>query len=718
MATLILSTVGTALGGPIGGAIGSLVGNALDHRLLSSPGRREGPRLTELAVQTSSYGSQIPRLFGTLRVAGTVIWATDLLESRATSSAGKGQPTTTTYSYAASFAVLLSARGIVGVGRIWADGNLLRGAAGDFKVATGFRLHPGDEDQAADPLIASAVGIGGAPAHRGCAYAVFENLQLASFGNRIPSLTFEVIADTGPVSVGTVAAALADEVTSEVALPLGGFAVSGGSVAAVLETLATAGGGWFRSDGGGVVLRDDPAIDATVADAGFAAGTKAARRTRSVAAIETVPRTVTLSYYDPDRDWQAGLQQARRPGAGQREQRVEMPAAIDAGAAKTMAAAVLARAEAARTTRTVAAGLAALALSPGEVVAIAGESGSWRIVETVVEGYAVTLTLSPLAPATLAIQASSGTVAAAADRAIGATLLAVFETPALDDAVLAAPRLTVAATGTGGGWRRAALLVSTDAGASWNAAGSTAAPAVIGTLATVPAAAPSTLFDLHGSVEVELARADLVLEDADDGRLDAGANLAIAGGELIQFGRATPLGDGRWRLTRLLRGRRGTEAAAGAQVVGDRFVLLEAHALRAIDLPLAAMGSEVRVMASGVGDTATPVEAAVTVAGVSVLSPSPAHLASRVGGDVTWVRRSRAGWRWIDGTDAPLAEESERYQVVIAAGDGSARELETSEPGIAVLATDRGAGAVTITVRQRGTQGPSPAATLTINEGE
>ena len=184
MATLILTTVGNAIGGPVGGAIGALMGRSVDA-LLVRPKRREGPRLTELAVQTSSYGSQIPRLFGTMRVAGTVIWATDLIESRATSGGGKGQPGTATYSYAASFAVLLSARRVVRIGRIWAEGKLLRGAGGDFKTATGFRLHAGGEDQPVDPLIASAEGAGMAPAHRGCAYVVFERMALADYGNRI-----------------------------------------------------------------------------------------------------------------------------------------------------------------------------------------------------------------------------------------------------------------------------------------------------------------------------------------------------------------------------------------------------------------------------------------------------------------------------------------------------------------------------------------------------
>ena len=104
MATLVLTAVGSAVGGPIGGAIGALIGQSVDHALFG-PKRREGPRLVELSVQTSSYGAQIPKLFGTMRVAGTVIWATDLKEHRARSGGGKGRPATTSYSYSASFAV-------------------------------------------------------------------------------------------------------------------------------------------------------------------------------------------------------------------------------------------------------------------------------------------------------------------------------------------------------------------------------------------------------------------------------------------------------------------------------------------------------------------------------------------------------------------------------------------------------------------------------------
>ena len=132
MATLLLTAVGTAVGGPLGGALGALVGQQADRALFGGSSQ-EGPRLKELSVTTSSYGQPIARHFGRMRVAGTVIWATDLSESSSTEG-GKGKPKTTTYSYSANFAVALSSTPILDVGRVWADGNLLRGSSGDLKV--------------------------------------------------------------------------------------------------------------------------------------------------------------------------------------------------------------------------------------------------------------------------------------------------------------------------------------------------------------------------------------------------------------------------------------------------------------------------------------------------------------------------------------------------------------------------------------------------------
>ena len=705
MATLVLTAVGSAVGGPIGGAIGALIGQAVDHTVFA-PARREGPRLVELAVQTSSYGSAIPQLFGTMRVAGTVIWATDLRETQGRSGGGKGQPATTAYSYSASFAVLLSARAIRRVGRIWADGRLIRGAGGDLKVKAALRIHTGGEDQPVDPLIASAEGAA-APAYRGMAYLVWEDLPLAEFGNRLPSLTVEVVADEAPVATDLVARAVAPPVRGGAAT-VAGFAASG-SVRGVLAVLAELEDGWWMPEGAGLRLAGGDGSVVAIADAGVvAAGLEGVVRGRTIAPLDRVPRTVEIGHYEAARDYQAGLQRAVRPGPGRATQRTEMPAVLTAPAAKTLAGRLLSRAEADRTRRTVTLGLAGMAIAPGAMVTIAGEDGRWRVLDATVTGMATRLTLAPVAPATLpATRASGGRVAAAADLAVGATVLHVAELPGLDDALLAAPRLVVLAGGTGAGWRQAALLWSADGGAGWTEAGATAAPATIGLVEAIAPVISAATWDMAGAILVRLARGDMVLHDADDRGLVDGANLAVIGGELVQFGRAEPLGGGRWRLTRLLRARRGSVAAAA----GDRFALLDPAAVRAIELPLAAIGAEVRVLASGVGDP-EPVEARVRLTGASVRPPAPVHL-HHADGMLRWTRRSRAGWRWSDGVEVPLVEETEAYRVTVTEGD-AVRDLHTDRPWLALPP----AAGMTVAVRQRGTWAESAPATLRWNMGQ
>ena len=192
----------------------------------------------------------------------------------------------------------------------------------------------------------------------------------------------------------------------------------------------------------------------------------------------------------------------------------------------------------------------------------------------------------------------------------------------------------------------------------------------------------------------------------------------MLGDELIQFGSAVPLGARRWRIGRLWRGRRGTGAAIGGQVAGDRFVLIEADALVTVDLPLATLGRTAQVLASGVGDAAGPATAAAPIRGRWVLPPAPVHLSveAGAGGDlpVRWIRRSRAGWRWIDGVDAPLVEERELYRVTVEPAAGAARTATTDSPVAIVTAAERGTGPVLVTVRQIGSNGESPAAAITL----
>lgn len=719
MATLVLTAVGGVLGGPIGAAIGALTGNVFDNNVLFAPKRREGPRLSDLAVQTSSYGAPIAHLFGTMRVAGTVIWATDLIERRSEQGGGKGRPGTVTYSYSASFAVLLSARPILSVGRIWADGKLLRGAAGDWKARTGFRIYTGGEDQAADPLIVSAEGAALTPAHRGCAYAVFEELELADFGNRIPSLTFEVTADPGAVALGDLVSAIGDRsVAADDAGPaLLGYSAYGGSRRGAIEPLVAAGGGWFASDGAAMRFREGVAGSVReVADAG--AGTGGARRSRTIAPADAVPRSVALAHHDPARDYQAGLQRTTRPGAGSREMRIDLAAAIGAETARGWATAALARAETTRERRIVTTDWREIDVAPGDRVRIAGEPGVWRVAKAGIEGFVVRLELLRIAAAPLAGPASAGRVLGAPDRVAGGTVLAAFDLPPVEDAPAPGPRLAIAAAGTGSGWRSAGLTLSIDGGASWRDIGTTAAPAVVGTIATPPGSAEAVVEDRANTMVVALANDAMVLADADAAALDAGANLAMAGEELVQFGRAEPLGGGRWQLSTLWRGRRGTEAAIGTQLAGDRFVLIDRSALAVETITGLAPGTSIQVIAAGVADPPEGVAVETALIGRAAVPPAPVHLSAREIGDggliIDWVRRSRTGWRWQDAVDAPLGEESERYSVTVARSGGSVLAISTDVPSLVLSAEERGAGTITLSVRQVGTHGMSAAATHTI----
>ncbi|TMJ18703.1 MAG: hypothetical protein E6G92_02345 [Alphaproteobacteria bacterium] len=716
MATLVLTAVGTAIGGPIGGAIGSIAGQILDREVLFAPKPIHGARLGDLAVQISSYGAAIPKIFGTMRVAGTVIWSTDLIERRTSSGGGKGRPKTIGYSYSASFAVALSARPILGIGRIWADGKLLRGAAGDFKSATGFRIHSGGEDQPADPLIAAAEGIAQTPGFRGIAYALFEDFQLEDYGNRIPSLTFEVIADAGAVSVGAMAEALGGGMVVAGETPVvGGYAVSEDSVRGAIAALAEVAPLSLVDDGERLTLT----AGAGEADA-LGASDEQGRREIVRRGASTLPREASVAYYEIERDYQAGLQRATRGGASGPADRSALPAALGAAEAKRLAEERLAAAWAGRLTARVTRSWRACALSPGGHVLLEGEAGRWRIERMSIGPMTVTLDLVRIAPAGFgAPPASPGVPVRQPDMVHGPTVLRLLDLP-LGDGTAGAPLLFAAAAGSEAGWRRAAIEASFDGGGTWLAAGSTAAPAVIGTVLGALAPAGPALADRESAIEVELLNASMWLESRSDDALANGENLALVGEELIQFGAADPVGTNRFRLSRLWRGRRGTEWAAALHSAGEGFVLIEAESLVPLQAPAGSAGGEARLIAYGIGDPPEGAAAERPIAGEAIRPPSPVHLtAEPLDGGVTlrWVRRSRQGWVWPSGGDTPLGEEAERYRVKLA-GEGFSRSAIVTEPSFHYGAAERaadGGGPALVSIVQLGTFAVSRPATLLVS---
>ena len=695
MATLVLGTIGRALGGPIGGLVGTFVGGAIDRGVFGGGTPREGPRVANLAVQSAAYGEPLPRIYGRMRVAGNLVWMAGIKETRTRSGGGKRGPATNTYSYSSSFAVIVAARAIVGVERIWADGKVLRASDGTHNFPATIRTYLGSEAQLVDALIAAAEG-DHAPAFRGRAYLVFEDLPLADYGNRIPNLTFEVVADAGPVTIDAVARDLVDGVLpAQGSFPAvtGFVAAQAGSVRQILATVGEIGDLALRDDGMALRVGSGAAIPIAASEAGATnRDTPVAERHETRAADTAVPDAVWLTYSDPARDFQASVQAATRRSPANRLERRDLPVAVTSDAAKALAAAVLARAIAARTTGRVATSWRYAGVRPGDTVTIGSDAVPWRVTHRTITGAVVEFELDRMAAAGVAASAAdSGRVFAGDDAPQGPTTLHVLDLPGLPGPLATTPRLLFAAGGAHG-WRRADILVSSDNGASYTTAVSIAVPAIIGTSRTALAAGPTVSWDRRNAVDVELASGDADLQSVSEAAVLSGANLALIGDEIIQFAAAQATGSRLFRLTTLLRGRRGTERAVTDHVAGERFVVLDASVVP-FDPPIEAVGAPLLFKAVGPADDPAAVAAQrIIPRGIALQPLSPAHLTLTVAvsGDrmLTWQRRSRAGFGWIDGTDAPLAEDSEAYRITVRDGNRVLRSSTVTTPGWRYSAAD------------------------------
>jgi len=221
--------IGSLFGQPVlGGQIGGLIGGAIGSAAFPEKGPViEGPRLRDLDVQSSSYGLPIPVVFGTIRIAGNVIWATQIKETRRESGGGGkgggGGSTQVSFIYSIDCAISICEGPIVGIRKVWGDtkliydtsdtatfdeqlasttqlgveiddetvtaqvGNVPQGSQGAMKI------YLGTQTADPDPLMEADKGAGDVPAYRGLCYVVFDDFQLANFGNRIPNFSFEVV---------------------------------------------------------------------------------------------------------------------------------------------------------------------------------------------------------------------------------------------------------------------------------------------------------------------------------------------------------------------------------------------------------------------------------------------------------------------------------------------------------------------------------------------
>lgn len=191
MSNLIIPAAGAVIGGLMGGTTGAQIGWALGSAIQSSRQEIDQQTVGDLRVQTSAYGAPIPYVIGKQRLSGNVIWADDKKTYQIKNKQGKGGPTVVTTGYTVSMLIGICAGPILGVSRVWANGELIIDSRTEMKPLVG-QLYLGDMAQTADPTYQSVVGADNAPAYRGLAYMSLTNFDLGASGV-VPQFSFEVV---------------------------------------------------------------------------------------------------------------------------------------------------------------------------------------------------------------------------------------------------------------------------------------------------------------------------------------------------------------------------------------------------------------------------------------------------------------------------------------------------------------------------------------------
>jgi hypothetical protein len=245
-------------------------------------------------------------------------------------------------------------------------------------------------------------------------------------------------------------------------------------------------------------------------------------------------------------------------------------------------------------------------------------------------------------------------------------------------------------------WPGATLFWSRDGGVTYAELGSLEDNATLGSADTVLAAPASyDLWDDVSTVDVEITSGDAPETSSDTAVLN-GANAAILGEEVIQFVTVTALGSNVYRLSRLLRGRRGTESYGGSHLVGDRFALLEDGRVKRFPVDFALLGKTVHLKAVTVGTTvAVATAVSIDVLGTELKPYAVAHVTgSRDGSNnltISFERRARAGGAWADLVDVQQPESTLAFEldVLTAPGGSVVRTITTSTESASYLASEQ-----------------------------
>lgn len=712
MATIAL----TAIAGSLGAnafwlGVAGFVGGMLDQRLFAAKinTHQEIGKQSDLKMQTASMGTPIITGYGRARVAGNIIWGTKFTEHVHTSTqsfggggkgggGGGGSITTTTYSYTVSFATAICAGPIKSVLRAWADGVEIKMHGADVPID--YTLYLGDEVQQPDPFMVGIEGADNVPAYRGLAYIVVKDLDVGKFGNRIPSLTFEVEFPEDGVediirNVTRAAGLPVEKIHMEgiANMRVEGFTIAGDKTfRSQIEALQTV----FPFDGfaydGNIIFRKRGTGDVVTIDADDLGAQENESEESALTAVRTpdidLPKTVKLAYISKDRSYQDGTASYTKAVAhGVNEVSLDTSLVLKDSDAVMVTEQRMKEYWASRTSfsfklstryATVQAGtLIDLPYNGRSVKAMVtnvsyGQPGLNEITAHLIHG-------QTFAAVKRDLDTAGKELAPPTPTEVRMEFVDTAQLPNMEGAgvvfIAAAAKI----------YYGAHLYRSVDNGVSFSLVKSDIRAGIIGdTVSALGAGTPYT-WDNRSSVDVRLVSG--TLESRQEIDVLNGANLCIIGEELVQYRSAVLIAENTYRLSGLLRGRFGTEHHIKGHIPGERFVRIHADHVEKLTAPTADWFKPYvyRYGSASYGVTHESYrQTSVTIRANSSMPLAPCHLEGQraKGGDlvITWVRRTRGDGDMKDYTDVPLNETAERYECCIVKDGNEIRTFAVHVP--------------------------------------
>ncbi|MEP9352036.1 glycoside hydrolase/phage tail family protein [Xanthobacter sp. KR7-65] len=443
-----------------------------------------------------------------------------------------------------------------------------------------------------------------------------------------------------------------------------------------------------------------------------------------------LPLEVTLGFVDGLKDFRRATVSSRRlAGASRHATQAEL-AVVASDAVMVRAADVwLQDLWAGRETASFTLPPSHLAVVPGDMLRLAFD-GRTRLLEVtaVEEAEALAVTAKSVEPEVFdAALGASGRGAVALPGASGPPAVMVLDLPALSEAEPVPLQWIAAASSP---WPGTLVVWRSSDGASFEALAPVTASATFGTL--LGPLAPGPLWRFDRATRLDVALQSSLLVSASEAEVLAGANgiALVAEGrpmEIIAFTEAELIDASTYRLSGLLRGLAGTEAA-GAEPwpAGTRMVRLDGTLVNvASGVAMLGRSFVYRVGSARDDQGAEEVtQVSATVSGTALLPLAPVHVRGRrteAGVALSFIRRTRiAGDGW-DTLDVPLGEASEAYRVEILDGTVVVRAYEVTVPAVLYPAADEiadfGAPQAVLAVRvaQRSASvGPGAAATALV----